>query len=245
MECSYSLLNLVPGNVENGDPQTGGTWTLTAAEIPVGTPVTNVTLNVNGVDESISINNAVPPSGAAGSKDNPTLVFDDTASGVFEFTYTVTGGAACSDTAVLTITVIEGAMAGQSVSVTKCDSDDTDYFLFSMLEDGVAPNGGGNWTQPPANDGTVTAPGPGITAAWTGNTGSPGYTAGADPTQAIFNPSAHGSAGDVNFTYTVTKDSGDAACTNCTANSTITFTITGTPYAGEDETFTVCNDPLA
>jgi hypothetical protein len=235
MACSYNLFDVLPTAVEGAtaNPDTGGNWFITAA------PSFPVTLNINGVDESLANGNAV------GSSDAPVVIFDDVPSGNYTFTYTVTGGAACTDSAEVTVIVVDGVLAGQTINITKCDTDNVNYVLYSILEGGVSPDGGGAWLSPPQNNGNVTPPNlPAITGQWTGSISSPGYSGGASATEATFNPSLH-TGTEATFTYTVTNTEGNPGCTNCTNQATITFTITETPFAGDDTTLTVCNDPTA
>lgn len=222
MACTITLHQFLTGS-----PDQGGTWTLQS-----GGPML---ASVNGNPaQTFSNGNTIS------TQWNATLGFDDTVAGTYVVRYTV-GTAPCADTSDLTITVVNGALAGVDVTLTRCTTDTTVYNLFDFLRGG---NGTGTGT------GTVDT-----TGTWSGSGTGPAFTTAPNdaykpvtgaPTDDTFQPSLVNMGGNPTttavFIYTVNKG-GPAGCTNCQDTATITFITTQAGNAGGDGAVTVCNDP--
>lgn len=206
MACTITLFDYL-----GGTPDTGGTWVLTS-----GGPTD---LSVNGAATATYSNG-----NAIGVNHTVTVGVNDTAAGSYVFTYSV-GAVPCADTATVTVTVVDGAVAGTDFTISYCDSDNTEKNLYNLL--GVTPL--------PETDGT-----------WSGSgTSSPGYTANtAAGNDDTFNPFDAG-VGSYIFTYTV--DNGNVTtppgCTNCEDTATITINVVDTGDAGTNGAVTLCNTP--
>jgi len=207
MACTITLFDYL-----GGTPDTGGTWVLTS-----GGPTD---LSVNGAATATYSNG-----NAIGVTHTVTIGVSDTPSGTYVFTYTV-GSVPCSDTATVTVTVVDGAVAGTANTYTYCDSDTTIYNIYSLLGVSPLPDTDGTWT----NTGTMSS-------GHEANTAS-----GSDDT---FQPSASEGVGTYLFTYTV--DNGDVTtpggCTNCEDSVTITINVVDTGDAGTNGAVTLCNTP--
>ena len=223
MACSITLFDYL-----GGTPNTGGTWTLQS-----GGPST---ISVNGgAPTTIANNNQV------GTTHSVTIDVSGTAASVLVFRYTA-GVGTCSTTADVTVTVVNGAIAGVGVDITVCSDDPTVYNLMDMLA-----GGSGTGTNTGAITQTGTWSGSGTGAAFTSvNAYVPGGTAPSDDTFAPANVNLGGNTTvQAQFIYTVSNADGTTppSCDNCNDTATILFTVTAAGDAGQDGAVTLCNNP--
>lgn len=213
MACSINLFTQLQGT-----PDTGGSWTYSGASSMAGVSIDG------GVDTTLNNGNSV------GTGNAVTIDVSNTPSGSYDFTYGV-GSSPCEASSIVTVTVVDGAIAGVDNSFSFCDSDATAYNLMDILAGG---------------DGTGAATGNvDQTGTWSGDTGNPAYSAGGSPSASTFTP-ANSVAGSYTFTYTVDNSVAGtpAGCDNCLDAATITIQVTEQADAGNSNTVTLCNAPV-
>jgi hypothetical protein len=162
--------------------------------------------------------------------------------GVYKFRYTVSAGATCSDSADITVTILDGVEAGSAVTMNLCSDDANVYPLFNFLPTAAS----GNIVPPshgPCPGETTTTP----CGTWTTTVTSAGYNA----TNKTFQPSlvvfpVGSNEITFTFTYTVAYPSAvgtDGGCTGgyCSDSATLTLKVIKTGYAGGDGAITLCN----
>lgn len=222
MACSVNLFNLV-----GGVPNTGGSWTLQS-----GGPVS---FSVNGGAAQTFSNGNTVGSGHLVTIDTVA----GTANGTYVFRYSV-GTVPCLDTSDVTVTVIDGALAGSDITFTRCNTDTVVYNIFEIISGGNGIGGG--------------SPNPDVdeTGVWSGSGTGPAFTTApnnaykpntASPTDDTFQPSLVNMGANpsvtASFTYTVNKG-GPPGCTNCQDSATLTFITVLAGNAGNDGSVTLC-----
>lgn len=214
MACQITMFSNL-----GGTPDNGGTWVYNG----VGT----VDFIVDAVQATYA---PAAQIGTLNGGETTTLDVSPTPNGTYTFTYSA-GLVPCIASAILTIIVNEGAIAGVDYTVTVCNSDSQAYNLMDILAGG---DGTGAQTGTVNQTGTFTG----------GGTASSGYTPGSGtPEDDTFTPNIAGVVlGNNVFFYDVdTSGGGTPGCDNCTDQATITFNVTDAADAGIDNTITLCN----
>lgn len=226
MACITDLLGAMAGT-----PQAGGSWGYDAGNASTSWDVDTITTTLN-------------PGNTLAGGDTPEIEPNiGTANGVYIFNYTV-GLAPCVATQTLTVTVVDGAVAGTSSTTILCTSDTDSWNLMDILAgntgtgDGSAGVGAGI-----SQDGVWTGSG---TA--TGNGTTYGHiigTASVSDDVFIVNDGGGNNVPDsvtpYEFIYTVTHGTINDPCTNCSDEITLYFLITAAADAGTPSTITICN----
>jgi hypothetical protein len=241
MACTFDLISLV-----GGTPNNGGTFFLRAAyETPVPAPPALPvdlpgphTFIVSGNETTVQINGAFSAPNV--NSYEVTIDVSSTATGRYLIDYVVSdAGFGCSSTSTITLTVINGAVAGTDVEYTVCSSTDYDYSLFEMLRSDHTFDTNGELiegVEPLSTTGSFFLGTQDLSAG----TLPSGFVRGSNyPVTATFNPNGV-ALGTYNFIYKVNQG-GAAGCENCVDEAVVKFVVVTAPNAGQNANVTLCN----
>lgn len=177
---------------------------------------------MDGSPATLSIGNTV---GTISAGESTTLDVTGTPSGTYLFRYTVTTG--CGDTSDLTVTVLDGAVTGFSVSIVTCITDTSTWQLGDFLKGGDGKGNGVEVGYPLTITSTGVWNGFGTSA---GNHTTYGFIPGTPSSDATFiinNGTQNIAPGEYTFSYSVdgTTAFTEDACGNCLSASNITIYV--------------------